>query len=43
VTTKECICFDKNTKKIRIGTFSHSSDIRKIASLINEKVFRKSE
>jgi hypothetical protein len=43
VTTKECTCFDENVKKIRIGTFSHSSEMRDIASLINEKVFKKYE
>ncbi|MBP1909479.1 hypothetical protein [Methanolobus bombayensis] len=43
MTTKECTCFDKDAKKIRIGTFSHSSDIHEIASMLNEKVFRKSD
>ena len=40
MTKKECTSFDEDAKKIRIGTFSHSSDIFEIASMINEKVFR---
>lgn len=41
MTTKECTCLDENSKKILIGTFSHSSNMCEIASLINEKVFHR--
>ncbi|MDK2830466.1 MAG: hypothetical protein PWQ51_1338 [Methanolobus sp.] len=42
MTTKECTGFDEGVKKIRIGTFSHSSNVHEIAGMINQKVFQPS-
>lgn len=41
MTKKEFISFGEDAKIIRIGSFSNSSNIREIASLINENVFRR--
>lgn len=40
MTIKDLTSSDEDSKKIRIGTFSHSSNIHEIASMIDEKVFR---
>lgn len=37
MTKKEFISYGEDAKKIHIGSFSHSSNIHEIASLINEK------
>jgi hypothetical protein len=41
VTKKEFTSYGEDAKKIRIGSFSHSSNTCEIASLINENVFRR--
>lgn len=41
MTKKEFTSTDEGAKNILIGSFSHSSSIHEIASLISENVFRR--